>query len=97
MDTLFEMPARTPRQRGPRSQQERCKRCRWSASDDEGAYCRQFDVCIEFEDGKAIFTKTGTELRCDGVELDYGSYTRRRPQCTANAQVDAPNGARSAE
>jgi len=84
METLFEMPKRTPRKRGPRTQQERCKRCHWSASDADGAYCRKFDVCIEFEGGNALFTKNSQPLTCDGETLDYGSYTRRRPQYTAN-------------
>lgn len=69
MDTLFPMPDRIPKQRGPRTQQERCKRCNRSASDDDGAYCRKFDVCIEFEGGFALFTRDGRPFECDGNEL----------------------------
>lgn len=75
--TLFDMPARTPRKRGPRRQQERCKRCRWSASDRLGAYCRKHDVCIEFEDGQALFTKDEQAFTCDGKKLDYNKEATR--------------------
>lgn len=74
--TLFDMPPRTPRKRGPRRQQERCKRCKWSASDPEGAYCRKHDVCIEFEDGQALFTKDGQAFTCDGGKIETNKEER---------------------
>jgi hypothetical protein len=65
MDTLFELPPRQPRKRGPRTQQEICKRCKHSASDEEGAYCRLYDLCIEFSDGLALTLKDCSRVRCD--------------------------------
>lgn len=72
-DTLFEMPEPTPVKRKPpiRGQVYKCKRCKHSESDPTGAYCVKFDLCIEFENGKALLSKTGTELTCDKIKWTY--------------------------
>lgn len=73
MDTLFEMPPKQKKKRKPfkKTQQWICKRCNGSVHDKEGAYCHRFDLCIHFEDGKALLDKTGTPLKCDGKKWEY--------------------------
>jgi hypothetical protein len=74
MNTLFELPQRKFKGRKPRvkwTQQERCRRCAGSASDSDGAYCHRFDLCIEFDRGRALLTKNGLALTCDGKKWIY--------------------------
>lgn len=71
MDTLFEMPERTPRVRGPRKQQELCKRCDGSYSNSVSAYCERFDLCIDFHKGMSLLAKNGQSIACDGKKCDW--------------------------
>lgn len=73
MNTLFELPA--PKFRGRKlrekwTQQERCKRCARGCADALGAYCSKFDLCLEFEDGRALLTKNGHPIQCDGKKWE---------------------------
>lgn len=71
-DFLFEVHT-IKKQRKPydNGQVYKCKRCKGSVSDKDGAYCERFDLCIEFENGKALLTKNGLPLTCDGKFWTY--------------------------
>ena len=73
MDSLFELPERKKKTRKPfeKTQQYICKRCNGSVHDKDGAYCHRFDLCLEFEDGKALLTKDGWPIKCNGEEWEH--------------------------
>ena len=73
METLFELPPKVAKERKPfeKTQQLICKRCKGSVHDKFGAYCDRFDLCLEFEDGKALLAKNGQPIKCDGKTWEY--------------------------
>lgn len=71
-ELLFEVPATKPiRKPYDNGQVYKCKRCKGSVSDKDGAYCHRFDLCIEFENGAALLAKNGMALKCDGETWTY--------------------------
>ena len=69
---LFDLPPKkTKCQPRKKTQVQICKRCSHGVSDKTGAYCEKFDLCIEFEDDRALLCKTGTPLTCDQSNWSY--------------------------
>jgi hypothetical protein len=63
--TLFDLPPADRKPRGPRSQRERCRRCKHGASDADGCYCSLHDLCISFGIvGDATTDKDDQPLEC---------------------------------
>jgi len=74
MDTLFELPAPKPKKKTKhiqKTQQYMCKRCHGSIHDRDGAYCRRFDLCLEFDDGKVLLLENNQSIRCDSKKWEY--------------------------
>lgn len=73
-NTLFDLGPEKKRPRKPfvKTQRWTCKRCKGSYSDDLGAYCHRFDLCLEFEDdGTVVLTKDGWPIECNGEEWKH--------------------------
>ena len=66
--TLFDLPPKEKKARKPfvKTQQYICKRCEGSVHDKAGAYCKRFDLCLEFDNGACRLTKDNSSVICDG-------------------------------
>ena len=70
--TLFDMPPKPIRKRGPRRQSEKCARCgHGDVHDKESGYCFKHDLSLEFSEGRVYTLKDAHSILCDGGEWEY--------------------------